>query len=251
MNWLRVALSSVVIAVLPSVAFAQEPTPEVPPPPEAAELKPAPPPLIEAPPPARQPSATRAGTEGRATEDPTSWSAPPRKLAVPRRTFGVGFGFGGGYSVGVLTGLGSSSSFGGPSLLLPTLELHAFLENGQSVDLSIPLINSVVSSLALGGFVAGIDGFYNFNIGSEQVRFLCGPGLGLGLAFAQGVSVIDFKVPVVLGVEFLTEGRIFGFGLQARPFVDLAIASRYGSSFGGFGGGFMGVLALNWYGTST
>lgn len=193
-----------------------------------------------------------AAEAGDSWRDHWSQRQEPRRSALDSagnltRTAGAGVGVGGGCGLASVLGLPSGSA--GGALLLPALELRFFLASGHSIDLSVPIVNSVLASVLLGGFTVGLDGFYNFNAGTEGVRFLVGPGLGASVLVAGGAAIFALKVPVVLGVEFLTEGRGFGFSVQARPHFDLALGSFYGGSAVTAGAGVLGVLAFNWYGT--
>ena len=161
--------------------------------------------------------------------------------AWPVRKIGFGSALGGGLAT---MGSGRTSAF-----MLPTLEARLFLANGNSVDLSIPLAGVLAAAATGEWFNGGIDAFYNFNLGHAGVRFLLGPGLGISAVASPYFTAVELRVPVVLGVEFLTKRRGFGFSLQARPFLDVGIGGNQ-SVPGTVGGGVIGVLAFNWYRTT-
>jgi hypothetical protein len=162
------------------------------------------------------------------------------------RRFGFGSALGGGVTATI---------FGGqtlvlPGVLVPTLEARLFLESGSSIDLSLPVVNVVSASISVRGLALTLDGFYNFNLGSEGVRFLIGPGLGLAVIAAPYVASFGVKVPVQVGVEFLTKSRVFGFSLQARPYVEATYVAIGTGSITRFGAGALAVLGFNWYATT-
>jgi hypothetical protein len=169
--------------------------------------------------------------------------APPT-LAAPERSWGLGTAFGAGVAA-VAVNLGGTKYGGvGLALELPTVELQFFTRSGSSIDLSLPLTNMIVVGALSNAFVLELTGYYNYNLGTGGVRFLLGPGLGFSVAAANGTAG-GGKLAGVLGVEFLTRGRHFGFKLMTRPFVG------YAGGGGGSGvvGGAMLELALAGYGT--
>ena len=188
---------------------------------------------------------------GSAVESAETAVESPAKEAAPERSWGIGTIGGGGFG-GAAEVSGSSSAGAGPTLILPTLELQYFRENGHSLDLSIPLSNLVIVNIftiGSGGFgIFGVDGFYNFNIGDDTTRVILAPGLGLGLIAGDDVVGVVVKVPVRVGVEFLFASRSLGFKLMARPYFE---ADFIGGGRGGgvtVGGGAVAEIGFSYYG---
>ena len=174
----------------------------------------------------------------------------------PRRTWGIGTVFGAGVTGGTIgTAIADPiqpdtalSSGAGPSILLPTLELSFFLRRGHSINISIPVVNSVVVSAQVGAFYFGSDFFYNFNIGHGQVRLLLGPGLGYNLLIGGGYQMGGIRIPGEIGVEFLTRTRRFGFKIMGRPWLEFDFGTNGSTSAGSVGGGIVGLLGFSFYG---
>lgn len=174
----------------------------------------------------------------------------------PRRTWGIGTVFGAGVTGGTIgTAIADPiqpdtvlSSGAGPSILLPTLELSFFLRRGHSINISIPVVNSVVVSAQVGAFYFGSDFFYNFNIGHGQVRLLLGPGLGYNLLIGGGFQMGGIRIPGEIGVEFLTRSRRFGFKIMGRPWLEFDFGTNGSMSGGSVGGGVLGLLGFSFYG---
>lgn len=170
--------------------------------------------------------------------------------AAPKRSFGVGTAFGGGYAaVSVVSSTGSTESGGNLALLLPTLELQFFTRRGHSIDISVPISNLLIVSAVTEGFFFMSDVFYNFNMGNGQAQLLLGPGLGLSMGSVSGAFAMSFRVPATIGVEFLTRARGFGFKIMLRPYVEFAVGEGSGSTASAVGGGALLDLGLSWYGT--
>jgi len=178
--------------------------------------------------------------------------------APPERSWGVGTALGGGYVAAVagVNGVGSASA-GGAGIELPTLELRFFLPSGHSIDVSTWVANTIVLGAAAKIFYWNSSAFYNFNLGSGRVRGLLAPGIGFEVAAAPGVSAGALQIPAIVGVEFLTEGRHFGFSIRARPFFEVgggtvtatSAGSTASSSANLIGGGVLGELVFMGYGT--
>ena len=137
-----------------------------------------------------------------------------------KRKWGLGSNFGGGASVLTLGGKG----YVGPGIQLPTLEVQAFTKSGNSVGISVPLLSVTVLSALAQTFALGADVYYNFNFGSGTARFIVGPGVGFLFAATDQAVGGALRVPAVVGVEFLTEGRMFGFKIAAQPYVQFTFA---------------------------
>lgn len=165
---------------------------------------------------------------------------PPR-----RRLFGIGTSFGGGFSA-ASTFNGPSQSAVSPALLLPTLELQAFLPGEYSLDLVVPVATMALSSAVLGGTVVNMDLYFNVNAGKGKTRFVFGPGIGFTYLDARGSSAASLRIPAQIGFESLSKKRGFGFKMLARPWMEVAT----GSSADAIGGGLLGVLVFSGYVTS-
>jgi hypothetical protein len=163
------------------------------------------------------------------------------------RSFGVGTALGAGVGAASLK-VGSLDASGvGALLLLPSLELRFFLNDTLSLDISSPLANTIILAVADYGFAWRTDINLTFNFGSGTVRGMVGPGLGAAIVATGGDVGVSMFVPGVLGVEFLTGGRGFGFQIAARPFVTFNLTGIGDYSF--VAGGVLGVLGFVWYGT--
>ena len=166
---------------------------------------------------------------------------------LPARRFGLGTAIGSGYAVGAA--LSSGASLGGNvALEAPSLEMQFFTRRGHSIDISVPVTNTIIVAAVAGIFAWSTDVFYNFNLGRGRVRGLLGPGLGAGFAVAGGVSAGFLRVPVMGGVEFLSPRARFGFKIRARPFFDLAFGTGPSASVLAVGGGAFGELVFSFYG---
>jgi hypothetical protein len=134
------------------------------------------------------------------------------------------------------------------ALELPSLEMQFFTRRGHSIDVSVPITNTIVIAAVARIFFWSTDVFYNFNLGRGRVRGLLGPGLGAGLAVGSGGSAGYLRVPILGGVEILSPRARFGFKVQARPFFNLAFGSSATSVIVAPGGGVIGELAFSFYG---
>ena len=144
-------------------ALGQNPAPEAQP--ADTGLPPLPPPPPPPPPePLPQPEPARERGDDGSNED----RPHAGRNSGSHRSFGVGTALGGGASGGVIFGGGGVAS---PALMLPTLELRIFLESGNSVQVSVPLLNAVIVSLVIGGPLVVVDGFYLVSFGDEGPSF--------------------------------------------------------------------------------
>lgn len=160
------------------------------------------------------------------------------------RIFGAGTAFGGGVAgVSVGTGTSETSSVLSPALVLPTLELQAFLPDEYSIDISLPITNIAVVSAIVGGFVWNSDVFFNFNFGKGTARGIVGPGVGFGVVAVGSTTAGSFRLPAELGLELITDNEAFGFKIMARPWAEFSS----GSGVGGVGGGVVGLLGFSGY----
>lgn len=172
--------------------------------------------------------------------------ASAQPLPAPHRRYGIGSAIGAGYLGGSATG----GSFAGTvGVLLPTMELRFFNRRGGSVDLSVPISNTLVAGAFARIFAWSTDVYYNFNLGPGRVRFLAAPGLGFAVLAGYGAGGVSLRVPAILGVEFLSPGRGFGFQIRGRPHFEVGYASSGSSSLTAIGGGFMAELAFIGYAT--
>ncbi len=169
------------------------------------------------------------------------------------RSWGVGSTLGGGFTASSTVGSTSSASGIAPGLVLPTLDARAFLRSGYSIDLSIPLVNLVWTSILLRGFAWSTDVFFNFNVGQGSVRFLGGPGIGFsaigGSVYGTTFGGASLRLPGVVGLEVLTAGRGFGFQIMMRPWMEFAVAGASTATGGAVGGGMMFLIGFFGYGT--
>ena len=177
------------------------------------------------------------------TEMTEGWTES-RRFGFGSTVLGAGFarpGAGAGERMPEEGGFGAFF-LGGQLFLFPSLEARFFFTNGSSIDVSVPVVNPLVWAALTGQFVGAIDTFFNFNFGREWARLLLGPGLGLGVRLPDGWAI---RVPLQVGVEFLSGDRHFGFSLQARPFLTLG-PSAYVSRLH-VGGGAHLLVVLVWY----
>jgi hypothetical protein len=163
------------------------------------------------------------------------------------RSFGVGtaVGFGAG-ATAIKTGSLEATGVGA-LLMLPSLELRFFLNDTLSLDISSPVLNTVVIGAAGYGFGWRSDLHLTFNFGSGTARAMLGPGLGATIVTTGGDVGVGLVIPGILGVELLTDGRGFGFQVGARPFLAFNLSGI--GSYSVLAGGVIGVLGFVWYGT--
>lgn len=190
----------------------------------------------------------------------------PQEPPVPLRVWGLGTAVGGGY--GDVTGIPRCKSIPAgdapcmvtllspsPYFLYPTLEARVFTRNGDSINLSIPVVETLVKGFVggLGSFAA--DVFYNFNFGRGIVRFFVGPGVGFhmtaGVPVGESarISTGSARLTGLLGVEFVTPDHHFGLQIRMRPWMQATFGSIGGEPANGFGGGVFGEVAFMGYGT--
>ena len=66
--------------------------------------------------------------------------------------------------------------FFGPAIELPTLEAYIFFDDHLSLDVSIPLWNTIVLAAFASGLTLWATNFIlDFSIGDDWVRFVVGP----------------------------------------------------------------------------
>lgn len=105
------------------------------------------------------------------------------------RTFGFGTILGGGFTVATLTtSTGSASSGLNGALLLPTIEIEAFVTPSISVDVSVPLTNVVIASLVIQGVAFSGQAIVQVSVGDGDVRGVFGAGIGGDFVSAGSVS---------------------------------------------------------------
>jgi hypothetical protein len=153
--------------------------------------------------------------------------------APPRRGVGLGTAFGGGIAAGGAYAPGGASGFTyvSPAVELPAVEGLFFIDDHLSIDVSIPIMNTIIVA-ALGNAVAWATNVYlDFSIGDDWVRFIVGPALGFAVVSAPGITVGQINVGALVGLELLSSGRGFGFRVMSRPQVQFPLAN--------LGGGFV------------
>ncbi len=167
----------------------------------------------------------------------------------PRRAWGVGLTFAGvGASTQTLLLTDPGVFESSLAVNTPTLELRAFLKRGDSIDVSVPLINAIVFSTAARGLGVGADVYYSFERGRGVTRLIMGPGLGFALSFAPEHSLGALRVVGQAGLELVPRGSKFSFQLLARPWFALIPGSYTGAAAASdpapYGGGVLFVLGL-------
>jgi hypothetical protein len=167
----------------------------------------------------------------------------------PQRSWGLGTTIGAGYALAsVATYSGTSSATAqGIAVSLPTLDARFFLGPTLSIDCSMSVTNMAIIMGVTKSFYMITDVFLAFNFGSGTVRGIVAPGLGFEILGGGGIGIAA-KVPVRIGVEFLTAARGFGFQILARPYFAYAHVDVSGSAGSGVGGGVLGELGFIWYG---
>jgi len=180
----------------------------------------------------------------------------PELVAPPlRRVIGLGTALGGGVAVGGAYTFGSgatTSGYLGPALEIHSLEAQFFFNDHLSLDISIPLLNTII--IAIASASASFDQpvpwatnfFLDFSIGDDWVRFIVGPSVGFAAVAYRGTVYAQINAGAMVGLELLTRGRAFGFRIMTRPQVQFVLPS--GSSAFGVGGlallevGFIGYI---------
>jgi hypothetical protein len=185
---------------------------------------------------------------GEVVEAPPEHQRP--RSGPPQRQFGLGSTLGFGVAVAGAFSLGATAFAAGPALELPTIEAYIFVDDHFSIDISVPIFNTIVLAAAAGIGVFRADVYADFSIGDDWVRFVVGPGLGFSYGdFGNGrFTTSQINIDALVGVELLSVSRLFGFRVQTRPFLGIAFVSS--SSGVGVGGGALLELALAWYVTN-
>lgn len=191
--------------------------------------------------------------EARGSSDATAYDTPPSSNAAfvppgyasttestdvalaptpPRRVFGLGTALGGGIAFGGAYALGSGGAsieaYPAPALEIHSLEAMFFFDDHLSLDISIPLLNTIIIGIASGSEQIvpwGTNFLLDFSIGDDWVRFLVGPSVGIGLLAYRSSVFLQINVGAMLGLELLTRGRAFGFRIMTRPQAQFAITS--------------------------
>jgi hypothetical protein len=163
------------------------------------------------------------------------------------RVVGLGTGAGGGFAAVTLTSpTGQVMRTGSAltaALMLPTLEAQVFLNKREwSIDVTVPLTNTLVLAATVGGLFFNMDAFFNFNLGGDVVRFVIGPGVGFGVVSYAGISGASLRVPIEAGIELLAFRRNFGLKLLARPWLEISSGTAQT-----VGGGLIGLLGISGY----
>lgn len=204
-------------------------------------------------------STTGAATvdaTGSAVAPPPAYTAPPPAESYvappPTRVFGLGTAIGGGGAAAGAYALSSSSGvYLGPAIELPTLEALIFIDDHLSVDVSIPLWNSIIiSGFSNGLFLWGTNVLLDFSLGDDWVRFIVGPELGFqyfGFSFGStSYTYTTLGVGALVGVELLTRTRLFGFRAMSRPNIGFTFASGTAEAFA-VSGTVLIELGFIWY----
>lgn len=184
---------------------------------------------------------------------------PSEDDAEPQRTFGFGFGFGGGISAGTLHTIKRlDEADATPEVILGTFEFSWYLPGEHAANLYVPLVNNVIGSLAVGGFVWNMDLVFTFNIGKGNVRFVAGPGVGFTVLaattlFSNGAHATGggLRIPGELAVEILTAKHTDGVKFALRPWIEIS-TERYdypgvllsGANVNATGGGVIGMITF-------
>jgi hypothetical protein len=178
---------------------------------------------------------------------PGSERAAPQDDTIPRRVFGLGTALGGGAGAVSVSATGSTATSGVlPLIMLPTVEAQIFIPDtdGFSVDVSLPLTNIIIASVALQGVFFQLDGFFNFNPGGQNVRLVAGPGIGFGAFSYSDVSFGSIRLLGEIGFEALTNEQGFSFKLLARPYFE-AYLGELTEGTTSVGGGGLGLLSFS------
>jgi hypothetical protein len=222
-------VSLLVLALAPSSATAQDPAAD----PGSGDTAPA---AADdaagsvAPSPA--PSASVTVPAGYAVAAPPEVPDAESELASPpRRVFGLGTALGGGVAAGGAYTFSSGSS--GALLLSPAIEIHSleamfFFSDHLSLDVSIPLGNTLIVAAATASsgnplVPWGTNLTLDFSIGDDWVRFIVGPSVGLVALAVESTVYVQLGAGALVGLELLTRGRAFGFRVMTRPQVQFAL----------------------------
>lgn len=157
------------------------------------------------------------------------------------RTFGFGVGVGGGGEVFLSRGI----HFGG-AVLLPAIELQIFpfRRRDWSIDLSVPLWNTIVNAAFNDAIFLSIDSYLDFNVGTGNKRLVVGPGIGLAYRDSGGISG-GVRIPFQIGAEFLAVKKHVGVRFLVRSWTEAIFAKRDG----GLDQGLMAVIVVTGYTT--
>ena len=176
---------------------------------------------------------------------------PPR---IRRRwgigTLLVGGAVGGGWLFGEAVVEGPLRFGTELGIAYPTVEVQGFWRNGHSIDVSVPLGDSLVAGALTGIWLFGFDIFYSVNRGRGRVRQIVGPGLGVMAGGAGGIATGMFRVPVEIGVEVLTRRHRWGFKALARPYFQVGGVGAGGVRVGSVGGGMIAGVGFSRYGVT-
>ena len=176
---------------------------------------------------------TLAGAPARADD---AGEPPPRN----HRTFGWGIGAGGG----VQTFFRRTTPLGAPLYPAIELQIFPFRHRDWAIDLSFPLWNTILTSVNDHALFLQLDGFFDFNVGENNVRFLVGPGLGADVRHDLNLSG-GVRFPFEVGAEVLVMKKHLGLRFLARPWTEIVFDDRGGGSTMGI----LGVFVLTAYTT--
>ncbi len=187
-----------------------------------------------------------ASSQARATGDEVALGQEAPVIRS-HRTFGFGIGAGAGLQIF----LGGTSGIS-PSvpILLPAIELQffPFRRRDWSLDVSIPLWNTIITAAKDDALFLQADTYLDFNVGKGNTRLVVGPGLGVAYRDTGGTSTSisgSIRIPFEIGPEFLVSKKHVGIRILARPFSELVFAKRDG----GLVNGIFAVLVVTGYTT--
>lgn len=165
---------------------------------------------------------------------------------IRQRVFGLGTGIGAGFGAVSVTSTGSSVSGVAPLITLPTIEAQIFIPDTDqfSIDLSLPITNMIIASVALEGVYVQMDAFFNFNPGERNIRLVAGPGIGFDAVSYGSYSYGGIRGLGVVGLEVLTDEQGFSFKVLARPYFEVYLGSLVGDA-SAFGGGATAMLSFS------
>lgn len=179
--------------------------------------------------------------------EPPTTVIEPGELEAPHRIFGLGTAFGGGIAgAGAYTTSASTGVYVLPAIELPTLEALIFIDDHLSIDITIPLWNTIVVAAFAGYVPWATNILLDFSIGDDWVRFIVGPEIGFsfvdyGRSYAFQSAQIN--IGALVGVELLSRGRLFGFRIMSRPAIGIAFTSASSDAVA-IGGNALFELAL-------